>query len=188
MTSFVTKDGSLILKNGKLLIGDPSCCCTEGVCCEPLCCNWGVAVVWAPVKDENLEDLVFNEETGTWEPPGGWLPFPTGPVPGYTDTTGGGSIPNPPNNGTLYEPIMENCLWDLCSEEAALAHAQAAIQSVDPYAGTSLQADVQIWAFIPADTNNTICGNTPKSTCQTIGGTWYETQEECGNNCPNPLP
>lgn len=34
MTSFVTKDGSLILKNGKLLIGDPSCCCTKrSACC-----------------------------------------------------------------------------------------------------------------------------------------------------------
>lgn len=34
MTSFVTKNGSLILKNGKLLVGDPSCCC----CSTSACC------------------------------------------------------------------------------------------------------------------------------------------------------
>jgi hypothetical protein len=29
MTSFVTNNGSLILRNGQLLVGDPSCCCCQ---------------------------------------------------------------------------------------------------------------------------------------------------------------
>jgi hypothetical protein len=57
MTVFVTKNGKLILRNGKLLVGDPSCCCD--LPCFTVVCRDGQCIDCGN-PEENTDNFCQN--------------------------------------------------------------------------------------------------------------------------------
>lgn len=146
-------------------------------CCTPVCTFRG-DIWWAPIKEDPSQDpdLIFNENTGSWEPPGGWLPFPS-EIPGYTS---GGYEPFPGTSNSC-------CYWKeydtaTCNHDAALAEFRAAVLAVDPYAGTKYQAEVCGYSGIM-----TYCrGQMTQAECEARQGIVYTSEENCTTYCYNP--
>jgi hypothetical protein len=162
----------------------PEECCVQGACCVPLCCVFKGDVVWAPVYD--FDDLVFNEETGIWEPEGGWLPLPPqlgpdGGVPGYL------LADNPLTLGYGY--YREYCPDVECDPAAALADFTAAVQAVDPYAGTKWEAFVAPVngqgsavgsSYLNGTEEGIWCGGPiSQAACEEVRGEFHAVYEDC---------
>lgn len=163
--ALINQGGKLLLRDGKLATGQACCCVpppppTYGVCCGWSCDFLG-DILWP-------EDW-YDEESPNYEkylsipPPEGWLA------------------------GGYWRKVVEgvaNCNDDPDVIAAIKAELEAELNAyVVPLGGVVNQI------LLDPDASGQGCLNATEQECSdTLAGTWYESQEECWGNCPNPLP
>ena len=132
-------------------------------CCVPptygVCCGWSCDYVAEII----WPDIENPEDVPEVDPPEGW-------------------ILNGPGFWTKVIEGVENC-DDPDVYAAIKAELEAELDAVvAPLGGFSVVS-------LYPDTSGQHCINATEQECaDTFSGTWYESQEECWGNCPNPLP
>ena len=158
--ALINQGGKLLLRDGALGAGQ-GCCCgasPDGGCCGWVC-DYVAEIIWPDI--ENPEDIPAIDT------PDGWILMPGG-VPGigeYRKTING----------------EENC-DDQDAVAAKVVELQAELDGLVAGQGghsqVSLDPSISGQGCIPA---------TEQECSDEFAGTWYETLEECFDNC-NPLP
>lgn len=178
MTVVAFQNGAVVMRSGKVGLGSSCCCnqchgpcessedcgpgceCVDGECVEVQggCCGW----ICDYVAEIIWPDIENPEEVPVIAPPEGW-------------------ILNGPGFWTKTIKGVENC-DDPDFVAATVAELQAELDALVAGLGgfsvVSLSPQTSGQGCIPATENE----------CPDYAGTWYATQEECLDNCPNPLP
>ena len=156
--ALINQGGKLLLRDGKLGTGQ-ACCCVPPPPTYGVCCGWSCDYV----GDIIWPDIENPEDVPEVDPPEGW-------------------ILNGPGFWTKVIEGVENC-DDPDVYAAIKAELEAELDAVvAPLGGFSVVS-------LYPDTSGQHCINATEQECaDTFSGTWYESQEECWGNCPNPLP
>lgn len=185
--AIVRSGGKIVSKDGKLGTGQACCCkkcegpcdeenpcpegcvCVDGQCVPPTsgaCCGWIC---------DYLGDILWPEDWYDPESPNyqNYLSIP--PPEGWLGGFDGGWLKT--ING------VENCT-DPDVYAAIVAELEAELNAyVVPLGGVVNQI------LLYPDSSGQGCFPAAEQECSgTFAGTWYESQEECLPNCPNPLP
>jgi hypothetical protein len=128
---------------------------------DGVCCGWSCGFLGDILWPEDWTP----EQIQAIPPPEGWLDFGFG----------------------LWRKVVEgvaNCSDDPDVIAAIIAELEAELNAyVVPLGGVVNQI------LLDPDASGQGCLNATEQECSdTLAGTWYESQEECWGNCPNPLP
>lgn len=163
MTFITFQNGTVVMRDDKVGTGG-ECCCEDGplgTCCGWIC-DYVAEIIWPDI--ENPEDVPAIDT------PPGWILMPDG-VPGigqYRKTINGEENCNDP----------ESVAAQVTSLQAEL---DAIVAGQGGFSQVSFDPDASGQGCLPVEVTEQTCSGT-------YAGVWYATQQECFDNCPNPLP